>query len=261
MHCRKMTSIMEPNKGKKEKLISFLFWIGIWALMALLIHQDILLVTPWSAFRRFIQLLGTGEFWKSVITSMLRILAGLLLGAAAASMAGILSAKYNAIRILLSPFVSTIKAIPVASFIILVLIYVPSSRLSTVISFLMVFPILYENLLEGILSCDTKLLEMAEVFHLNRRTVAWNICFSQVLPYLRSGLSLAIGLAWKSGIAAEVIGLPDHSIGEHLYESKVYLDTMDLFAWTLAIILLSVFFQKLTDHLLDHIQHRIETEE
>ncbi len=135
---------------------------------------------------------------------------------------------------------SAIKAIPVASFIILVLIWVPSRNLSIVISFLMVLPVVYTNVLNGIASTDRKLLEMAQVFRVPLSRRIRYIYLSQLLPFLRTGFSLSLGLCWKAGIAAEVIGIPKGSIGEKLYEAKVYLQTADLFAWTLVIVLISV---------------------
>ena len=116
------------------------------------------------------------------------------------------------------------------------LIWVRSAQLSIVISFLMVFPIFYENVRKGIEMCDQQLLEMADVFE------------------------LSLGLAWKSGIAAEVIGLPKFSIGEHLQQAKVYFDTTDLFAWTLVIILLSTVLEKLVMALIRMLIKYIETE-
>ena len=145
---------------------------------------------------------------------------------------------------LLTPVVAVVKATPVASFIILVLIWVPSRNLSVVISFLMVFPIMYTNALHGIRSTDRQLLEMAQVFRIPRLRRVRYIYLSQMLPDLQAGFSLSLGLCWKAGIAAEVIGIPDGSIGEKLYQAKVYLETPDLFAWTVIIVVLSVLFEK-----------------
>ena len=140
------------------------------------------------------------------------------------------------------------------------LIWVRSAQLSIVISFLMVFPIFYENVRKGIEMCDQQLLEMADVFELSSFTLIRYIYTSSILPYFQSACSLALGLAWKSGIAAEVIGLPKFSIGEHLQQAKVYFDTADLFAWTLVIILLSTLLEKLVMYLIRMIIKYIETE-
>ena len=155
---------------------------------------------------------------------------------------------------------AAVKATPVASFIILVLIWVPSRNLSVVISFLMVLPVIYTNVLNGIQSTDGKLLEMAEVFDVSPWRRIKYIYMSSVLTYFRAGCSLGLGLCWKAGVAAEVIGIPAGSIGEKLYEAKVYLETPDLFSWTIVIIILSIAFEKvfllLTDLLVGRVERR-----
>ena len=102
----------------------------------------------------------------------------------------------------------------------------------------------YESL-KGIESTDPELLEMAEIFQISLPRRIRYIYVSQVLPFFRAGCSVALGLCWKAGIAAEVIGIPDQSIGEMLYNAKVYLNTPDLFAWTVVIVLISLLFEKL----------------
>ena len=152
-----------------------------------------------------------------------------------------------------------VKAVPVASFIILVLIWVPSRNLSVVISFLMVFPILYTNVLDGILSTDTlSFSRWHDVFATSPRSRIRYIYVSQVLPFFRTGCSIGLGLCWKAGVAAEVIGIPDGSIGEKLYNAKVYLNTPDLFAWTVVIVLISLLFEKLFLAMVDGAVIRLE---
>ena len=204
------------------------------------IGQEILLVSPVVVFVRLTELIREAAFWKSIGFSLIRILGGFLLAAVCGIGAAGLSARFRRIRELLAPAVLTVKAVPVASFIILVLIWVPSRNLSIVISFLMVFPILYTNVLDGILSTDPKLLEMAQVFDVPKAVQIRWLYVSQVLPFFRTGCSVGLGLCWKAGVAAEVIGIPDGSIGENLYNAKVYLNTPDLFAWTVVIVLISL---------------------
>ena len=113
------------------------------------------------------------------------------------------------------------------------------------ISALMVFPPVYLNVLAGIDSADPKLLEMARVFRVPFRRTLKGIWLPQVLPYFRAAVSLALGLCWKAGVAAEVIGLPSGTIGERLYTAKVYFQTPDLFAWTAVILAVSVLLERL----------------
>ncbi len=220
-------------------------WLLVWQAVSAFIGQEILLVSPVVVFVRLTELIREAAFWKSIGFSLIRILGGFLLAAVCGIGAAGLSARFRRIRELLAPAVLTVKAVPVASFIILVLIWVPSRNLSIVISFLMVFPILYTNVLDGILSTDPKLLEMAQVFDVPKAVQIRWLYVSQVLPFFRTGCSVGLGLCWKAGVAAEVIGIPDGSIGENLYNAKVYLNTPDLFAWTVVIVLISLVFEKL----------------
>lgn len=238
------TSTTSRNSKRKIRLWAVLAWLLIWQLASMWIGQEILLVSPVTVVVTLIRLAGGAQFWLSVASSMLRIIGGFLLAVVlGAALAG-LSAASGRLREFLLPFVATVKSIPVASFVILVLIWVSSRNLSVLISFLMVFPVIYTNVLDGISQTDRGLLEMAEVFGIPFGRRLRTIYVSQVLPYFRTGCSLALGLCWKAGVAAEVIGIPQNSIGENLYNAKIYLDTPALFAWTLVIICISVLFEK-----------------
>lgn len=227
------------------------FWLLVWQGVSQVLGQEILLVSPVSVLRRLLELAVTADFWSSIAFSIIRIMGGFLLAALLGILLGALAAGVSPVRQLLKPAVLTIKSIPVASFVILVLIWVPSENLSVVISFLMVFPVIYTNVLNGIESTDRKLLEMAEVFRISLPRRIRYIYASQVLPFFRAGCSVALGLCWKAGVAAEVIGIPDGSIGEQLYMAKVYLNTPDLFAWTIVIVLISLVFERLFLALVD----------
>ena len=126
------------------------------------------------------------------------------------------------------------------------------------IAFLMVLPIIYTNMLEGITNTDKKLLEMADVFHIGLFRRIHYIYLPQLMPYFLAACSVSLGLAWKSGIAAEVIGIPDGSIGEKLYKAKLYLNSTDLFAWTVAIVVVSIVVEKLFLMIIRRIYRRLE---
>ena len=153
--------------------------------------------------------------------------------------------RLRVLEMLLWPYVTAIKSVPVASFIIICLIWLNTSQLAVFISFLMVFPVIYSNTLQGIRSADPALLEMARLYRVPFSRRLGYIYVPQVKPFLLSGCSVALGMSWKSGVAAEVIGVVGGSIGERLYESKVYFQTADLLAWTVVIVICSVGFEKL----------------
>ena len=233
------------NRNRIEKLASAAFALIVWQISAMLIGESLFIVTPIAVVKRLFSLFTEADFFTSIGYSFLRIVAGFLIGLIAGSLMAAVAGKFHLAEIMFRPFIATIKSVPVASFIILCLIWLSMGTLSSFISFLMVLPIIYSNILQGIKSTDKKLLEMAEVFRVGlfRRIVF--IYLPQLKPYLISACSVAMGLAWKSGIAAEVIGVTNGSIGEKLYEAKIYYTTADLFAWTLIIVVLSIGFEKL----------------
>jgi len=217
----------------------------VWQLAAVLLASPLLLVSPIRVAQRLGQLLFEPGFYASVGFSLARIAAGFLLGLIAGSLLAVLASRWPLAEVLLWPYITAIKTTPVASFIILCLIWLDSANLSIFIAFLMVVPIVYANMLEGIRQTDPKLLQMGQVFGVRPLRRVLYLYLPQLRPYLLTAASVSLGLSWKAGIAAEVIGIPEGSIGERLYEAKVYLSSADLFAWTVVIIAISILFEKL----------------
>ena len=250
----------------KKKLISaacVVFWILAWQAVAMLLeikikNANVLLASPVEVAIRLWELIPSIDFLKSLLFSLVRILGGFFIGLFIGTGLAALSGRFSFIRQLFAPLISVMKSIPVASFTILALIWISSKNLSVLISVLIAIPIVYSNMLEGIDSLDPKLKVMADIFAIPAGKRFVGVYLSQLLPYFRSACRLAMGLCWKSGIAAEVIGVPDGSIGEKLYMSKVYLETGDLFAWTLVIILMSFICERLFMAVVDFIVRRVE---
>ena len=243
-----MTAVMPQRKS--FRLWAVVFWLLVWqgvsmALAAAYPHGALLLASPVSTFIRLCALAVTAAFWQAVLASTARILGGFLLACALAVVLAALAARCRRIEELLAPLVAVVKAVPVASFIILALVWLESHRLSLFIAALMVFPPVYRNVLEGVRGTSRELLEMAQVFRVPFSRRLRGIYLPQVLPYFRAAVSVALGLAWKAGTAAEVIGPCAGTIGERLYTAKIYFQTADLFSWTAVIVLLSALFEKL----------------
>jgi len=227
-----------------RRLWSVLFWLLAWQLLAVAVGQRLLLASPAETLVRLLELACTAEFWQSILFTLLHILTGFLCAVAAGTLTGALSTRFGWLGELLSPLMTAIKSVPVASFVIVALIWIPSKRLSVLISFLIAYPLIHAAVLDGLTHVDPKLIEMARVFRMPRLNRLTAIELPAVLPRLTSAAGVAMGLAWKSGVAAEVIGIPTGSVGERLYKAKVYLATPDLFAWTLTIVLASMLCER-----------------
>ena len=192
------------------------FWITIWQFASMYLGQEILLASPVSVVRKLFELSFTGNFWQSVGFSFVRIVTGFLLAMFLGIFLAVLAYWSKTVEILIAPVIAVVKSTPVASFIILCLIWIPSRNLSVFISFLM------------------------------------------VLPYFLSACRLSLGMCWKAGVAAEVIGVSSGSIGEKLYNAKIYLNIPDLFAWTIVIIVISFVFEKCFLGIVSRVVYMIE---
>lgn len=227
-----------------RRAVIILLWLIIWQIAAVWTDNHILLVGPVRVLRTFIDNVMQPDFLRIVLHSFVRIGSGFLMALLVGLVLGAVSYRFPVAEEIFAPVMATIKSIPVASFVVLLLIWAGSSWLSFFISFLIVVPNVYVNTLAGLKSADTKLLEMAQVFGMGRIVRFLYIYRPALMPYLNSCLKISLGMSWKSGIAAEVIGLPDYSMGERLYMSKIYLDTAGLFSWTLLIVMVSYLFEK-----------------
>ncbi len=240
------------------KIFSALLAIGVWQLVSVAVDSALLLASPFDVAMRLLVIWREPGFFHALFFTFSRIIGGFLLGLLAGTVLALLAGRWKAAEYLFMPYMLTVKSIPVASFVVIALIWLSSKTLSVFISFLIVLPIVYSNLLAGLKNEDNTLVEMARVFRVPYRRRLLYIRLPQIRPFVTSACSVSCGLAWKSGIAAEIIGIPDGSVGEMLYYSRVYFDTEGLFAWTLIIVLLSVGFEKIFLWLLNLILNRTE---
>ena len=230
-----------------QRLLAAALAVAVWQAASMAVGSSLLLASPVQVAARLAALLPTAAFWQTIFFSLLRIAGGFLLALVLAAVLALAAGRLRVVEILLQ---LAIKSVPVASFIILALIWLKTSHLSLFISFLMVFPALYTNILVGIKSADGQLLEMAQVFRVPWKRRLRMIYLPAIRPFLLAGSATALGMSWKAGVAAEVIGVVSGSIGERLYDAKIYLQTADLLAWTVVIVAMSAGFEWLMLRLL-----------
>lgn len=228
-----------PANAVVAKSRRHLAWIGIWQFAAVgLGHGGCFWPRPcrhWGRWQHWRLPPRSGSascsarcaYWRAFAGST----GGLLLGAA--------GARWHWVRVFIDPAMQLIRAMPVASFVILALLWVRSANLSVIVSFTHVLPVVYAGVLAGhrrhrheAAGDGTGLPPAASA----RLRYIW---LPGIFPSFCESCIAAMGMCWKSGVSAEVIGLPDHSVGDALYRAKITLSTPDVFAWTLVIVLLS----------------------
>lgn len=207
------------------------------------IGMDLLLPSPLSVGRSLIELAATSKFWLSALYTLGRIFLGLLCGTAVGALIAFLTHFSRWADMLLSPAIRVIRATPVVSFILLVYLWVTRANIPGLIAGLMVLPVIWGSVFTGLASVDSQLLEMARSYRFSFGKTLRLIYLPSLRPHFEAGLLTAFGLAWKSGVAAEVICPPKYAIGSQLKQARDALETPDLFAWTLVIILLSLVLE------------------
>lgn len=233
------------NKNFMTRIFAVVFWIGVWQLLSMWVGKEVLVASPMVVIKVFKELVIEESFWFSILSSLLRIALGFSWAVLVGTLLAVITCSVPGAYHLFYPLISVIKATPVASFIILALLWIKSTNVPMFIAFLMVLPIMWSNVSTGIKTTDRKLLEMARVFNFGRMKTIRLIYVPQCMNYFYPACIMGIGFAWKAGIAAEVICTPKLSVGANLYNAKIYLETPQLFAWTIVVILMSIVFENL----------------
>ena len=225
------------------KLAAIFFWLLIWHIVSTTVDLQIVLPTPMSVLEKLAELAVTEKFWTAVSFSFVKILTGIGAGVILALIMSVLTAKVKTFNILFSIPLNVIKSTPVASFIIMALVWIKSAYIATFVTTVMVLPIVWSNMHEGIVSVDKKSIEVGKCYNFTVKKKLKYIYAPHLRPFFVSSIMSAAGLGWKAGIAAEVIASPKDAIGAYLNDAKVYLETEEMFAWTVAIIVLSALIQ------------------
>lgn len=222
-----------------------LVWLVIWQIASTLTGLDIILPGPVKVLFCMAGMLGQKNTYIITMHSLIRIFAGYTAAFVTAVLAGLAAGYVRAVRIMSAPLISAMQALPVTAFIILVLMIAGAKNVSAVIAFIVVFPVIYHGMVQGIDNMDKNLAQMADVFNIHGMRRFRYISLMQCMPYIRTAVKSSAGMCWKAGAAAEVIGLTRNSIGEQMYLAKLYLETDVLLSWGIIIIIASVVFEKL----------------
>ena len=232
-------------------------WLVLWQIIAMVVNQGIVVASPIQVLVALARLVGTGGFWTTAWTSFWHIGTGFGLAIVLGTALAWAASRHRFADALIAPPIRAMRSVPVVSFIILLLIWGGSSWLSTIVSCLMVLPVAFDNIGVGLRHIPAELREMTRVFKVPRWRTFRAVAAPALAPYLIAACQVGVGLAWKSGVSAEVIGLPIGTIGERLNMAKLYLATGDLFAWTSVIVALGLGTEKLVLWLLSRAEKRM----
>lgn len=246
---------MESKKhiGYKKILITAAvaaIWVVIWQLISLVVNQPLYVPSPYATMVSLCNIIVTQHFWISVISTFLRVAVGIVISFVLGCSIAYISAHAKPVETFLSPFVTAVKSTPIMSIIIVALVWFKASFVPVFSCVLLCFPIFYANTLTGIQSVEKGYLELAKVYHVKRIRVIREITLPSVMPHIYTAISICLGFSWKAVVAAEVLSIPRYSMGYSLFATKLNLETADMFAWTIAIIVISIIVEKVLKRLL-----------
>ena len=233
-------------KKLTRTLLVTLFWLSLWQLLAWNVGKELLFPSPYRVLITLGELILTANFWSSIFFSILRVLIGIVVALVTGTLVAILTSKWKLLHEVIAPFITVIRSTPVASFILLLWLWLGADKLPAIICLLMVFPIAWSAASDSIAALDKALAEVCKVYRLSLSKRVMRFYLPSFFPYFLSASKTSIGLAWKAAVAAETLVVSPHSIGRHLFDTKITLETPELFAWTLVVILLSLVIESIT---------------
>ena len=212
------------------------FWLAVWMLVAALVAQPLILPGPGAVALALLRLICDAGTWAILAGSGARILGGLALAAVCGGLLAGISVRSRAFARLVAPALSFVKATPVACVVVLLLIWLGSARVSIAAVFLMALPGVYFSLVEGLTQVDKPLEQMFRLHGVRGWRLFCAHTWREVLPFVLSCAKAVIGMSWKAGAAAELIGMAVGSVGERIYQAKLLIETADLLAWTVLVV-------------------------
>lgn len=230
-------------KNSISKIIGISLWFVIWQVTSKTVDNIYILPSPLLTLKTLGVLMQTPEFLGQITATLYRVFLGFVGSVCLGAVLGIASGLNRWIRDFIKPFVVVVRSTPVISVIIIIILWVETDAVPIFIAFLMGFPIMWQSAYEGLHQTDHKKLQMARAFDVKKIDILRAIYLPSIRPYIITGIISVLGISWKVTVAAEVMSFPKQAIGSRLFESKLYIDTSEVFAWTIVVVSLSFIIE------------------
>ena len=235
---------MKRFMQNSPKFLSIFFFLIIWEGVALYIDNSLLFPRVSEIFLSLKNLVASGDFILILWNTLSRFFISIVFSLILAIIFSVASYRYEVISFLLFPFIIFLRAVPTIAIIIVVLIWSSVERVPIVVGMLILFPILYESILGGIKNVDKNLLKMSKVFKVSTKRVVRDIYIPSIYYSISSNIPSYMGLTFKVIIAGEVLSQERLSIGGEIFINKIYLESSNIFAWIIVVIVLNYFLEK-----------------
>lgn len=243
---------MDANKKKLFVVIfSILVFFILWAVLAFFTKSALILPGPLEVCSKLGNLFIEKKFWISLYATFLRCLISFFLSLGIGLFFGITFSFFPLFKTFMSFAFSIIKVTPVVSFILIAIFWFKTNTVPYFIATLMILPILTAGFTTAINSVDKDLLEMAKVYALHNKQKIFSIYLPTIIPLVKNPMLTAFSQTWKIVLAAEILCLPKNGIGSSLYEAKMHLETAEVFALTVSVIVVCFVLENLLEKIFE----------
>jgi NitT/TauT family transport system permease protein len=238
-------------------VLGILILLAAWEIASLLAASELLLPGPLPALKQFIRLVATERFLLSLAESCVRVLLGMAISVPLGVLAGTAAGLDKHAGALLKPLFQVISATPVMSIILIAFLWFGQEQTPVFTAFLVIFPLVAANTIEGISAIDPKLKELCTMYRLPSKERFLSLYLPGIAPFILGGLRSGLSLCWKVVVAAEVLVQPRRALGTGMQGAKAQLETAELFAWTAAAIIAAALSQFLLSLLIKGIKYPV----
>ncbi|MEI0747545.1 ABC transporter permease [Brachyspira pulli] len=231
------------NKNIIYFILGIIIFILLWFFISLKINSEIVFPNILIIIKKLIEIILEKSFYKDLFLSLIRVFITFILSFLLAIIFGILSGIFSSIRYMLMPIINFIRTIPTIPLILVAIIWFDNNTVPIFVSMLVIFPIMYDAVVNGIINVDKNLIEMSLSYNVSLKNQIISLYIPSIKPYILTAVSQSMGITWKSILAAEILALPSLGIGSKLYESHLYLDTVSLFAYCLIAVIFNGIFE------------------
>ena len=231
------------NKNIIYFILGIIIFILLWFFISLKINSEIVFPNILTIIKKLIEIILEKSFYKDLFLSLIRVFITFILSFLLAIIFGILSGIFLYIRYMLMPIINFIRTIPTIPLILVAIIWFDNNTVPIFVSMLVIFPIMYDAVVNGIINVDKNLIDMSLSYNVSLKTQIISLYIPSIKPYILTAISQSMGITWKSILAAEILALPSLGIGSKLYESHLYLDTVSLFAYCLIAVIFNGIFE------------------
>jgi NitT/TauT family transport system permease protein len=230
--------------GASSVFVLFLAWV----IAEALVGNEILMPGPLAVFKAVFAILTGADTLMAIGATILRLLLALSIALISGLLTGVAAGLNGYVAHFMRPFITILRTVPVVAIIIILLILFGFSQTPYIITFLMIFPLIYQATDDGIRNIDSELIDVYKLEDDRFFSGLLNCYLPLIGEQIKTAFLQSAGLGIKVLIMAEYLAQTRFSIGNMLYQEKINLRFDYVFGWTVLLILMAIILESMIRH-------------